>query len=118
MTLDAFGELAGRANMSVSLIGSMLFSRCVSGTRVIAPGVIKTIGAHEFHDYGAHVTGYPHAYLTAAAAVGMAASDVDAFLSRLDKVLIKFRRKCMAAAGAGAGDIAAEPEVGADQAPA
>lgn len=51
--------------------GSMLFSRNVSGTRVLVPTVRKTISGVEFEGYGTHIDSYPGVYLTAAAAVGM-----------------------------------------------
>lgn len=72
-------------------IGSMLFTRFVSGTRVIAPGKDNTVNGHLFKNFGSHSDNYPCAYLTAAAAIGMTKSDVDLFISRLDKVLTKFK---------------------------
>ncbi|XP_048237415.1 O-phosphoseryl-tRNA(Sec) selenium transferase-like [Haliotis rufescens] len=70
-------------------IGSMLFTRFVSGTRVVAPGKSNTICGFTFKNYGAHHDNYPCTYLTAAAAIGMTKHDVDAFIARLDKVLSK-----------------------------
>ncbi|XP_002741399.1 O-phosphoseryl-tRNA(Sec) selenium transferase-like [Saccoglossus kowalevskii] len=70
--------------------GSMLFTRFVSGTRVIAhesPPLV--VSGYEFNNYGAHTNRYPCTYLTAAAAIGMTKDDVDMFVKRLDKVLGK-----------------------------
>lgn len=61
--------------------------------RVVAPGSNRTIGPHTFINWGAHSDHYPCAYLTAAAAIGMTRGDVDTFLKRLDKTLLKFKRK-------------------------
>ncbi|KAK7110099.1 hypothetical protein V1264_014027 [Littorina saxatilis] len=81
---DSDGKLATE-------IGSMLFTRFVSGTRVVAPGKENTIGGYTFQNFGAHCNSYPTAYLTAAAAVGMTKADVDTFISRLTKVLAKVK---------------------------
>ena len=43
--------------------------------------------------WGAHNSNYRVPYLTAAAALGMKRSDVDAFIQRLDKALTKVRRR-------------------------
>ena len=70
-------------------LGSMLFTRNVSGTRVVPGGDVKEVGGHTFEGFGSHCMSYPVAYLTAAAAVGMTKDDVDAFVKRLDKVFHK-----------------------------
>ncbi|GFO47619.1 O-phosphoseryl-tRNA(sec) selenium transferase [Plakobranchus ocellatus] len=67
----------------------MLFTRFVSGTRVVAPGNDVTISGYLFKNFGSHSNNYPCAYLTAAAAIGMKKNDVDMFISRLEKVLSK-----------------------------
>ena len=71
----------------VTQLGSMLFIRNVSGTRVVNGSDTKTIGGHDFRGFGSHFDSYPFAYLTAAASVGMTRDDVDTFTKRLDKVL-------------------------------
>ena len=71
----------------------MLFSRCVSGTRVVPRGESKTIGGQDFIGFGSSVTDYPHAYMTAACAIGVTAGEIDEFLLRLDKTLKEFKRK-------------------------
>lgn len=67
----------------------MLFTRCVSGTRVVPRGQHKSVGGVDFIGYGASVDGYPHDYLTAACAVGLSAAELDEFLLRLDKAIRK-----------------------------
>lgn len=84
----------------------MLFTRCVSGTRVVVPSTAaslsaslgggkdattKTIGPLAFPGYGSHADAYPPGpYLTAACALGVSKEEVDVFLRRLDKVLSDF----------------------------
>ena len=46
-----------------------------------------------FSGWGSHSNEYPHAYLTAAASIGMTTDDVDKFIVRLDKCLEKFKNK-------------------------
>ena len=70
-------------------LGSMLFTRFVSGTRVVAKGDVKEVSGYTFQGFGSHSNNYPCAYLTAAAAMGMTKEDVDSFIKRLDKVLGK-----------------------------
>lgn len=72
---------------SLTELGSKLFLRCVSGTRVICNIEHKTISGYEFHGWGSHYDGYPSSYLTAAATVGMTTSDIDQFLQRFTKVM-------------------------------
>ncbi|CAL1529704.1 unnamed protein product [Lymnaea stagnalis] len=74
-------------------IGSMLFTRFVSGTRVVAPGKDSEVSGHVFKNFGSHSDNYPTAYLTAAAAIGITKSDVDLFIGRLEKVLTKLKQK-------------------------
>lgn len=77
----------------VSYLGSMLFTRCVSGTRVVARGQRKSVAGVEFEGYGASVKGYPHDYLTAACALGLSLAELDEFLVRLDKTIRKVKGK-------------------------
>eukprot|EP00094_Tigriopus_californicus_P012240 TCALIF_11830-PA protein Name:"Similar to SEPSECS O-phosphoseryl-tRNA(Sec) selenium transferase (Homo sapiens)" AED:0.08 eAED:0.08 QI:0/0/0/0.83/1/1/6/0/440 len=71
----------------VSAIGSMLFTRGVSGTRVITGKDEKSIEGLQFSAWGSHWNGTQTPYLTAAAAIGMTSKDIDLFVKRLDKVL-------------------------------
>ncbi|XP_070540300.1 O-phosphoseryl-tRNA(Sec) selenium transferase-like [Ptychodera flava] len=80
----------------VTELGSMLFTRFVSGTRVVAhDSPDKEVAGYKFKNYGAHTDQYPCTYLTAAAAIGMTKHDVDTFVKRLDKVL----GKCISKSG-------------------
>jgi O-phospho-L-seryl-tRNASec:L-selenocysteinyl-tRNA synthase len=85
-------------------IGSMLFTRFVSGTRVVAPGKDSSVSGRKFTNFGAHSDVYPSAYLTAAAAVGMTTKDVDSFITRLEKVLAKLKHQNTGEAAAAGGD--------------
>ncbi|CAM9137758.1 unnamed protein product, partial [Ascophyllum nodosum] len=76
---------------SASLLGSMLFTRCVSGTRVVARGQRKSVAGVDFEGYGASVSNYPRDYLTAACAIGLSTAELDEFLRRLDKTIQKVK---------------------------
>ena len=76
MTLDTLGPDA-------SFLGSMLFSRCASGARVIVPGKTQEVAGVAFAGYGASCDAYPHAYLTVAAAIGSTEEDAAEFIRRL-----------------------------------
>jgi len=89
----------------ISFLGSMLFTRCVSGTRVVVPSVAspgshqpdptaKAIGPFTFRGYGSHTDAYPPGpYLTAACALGVTRGEIAEFLRRLDKALGDFARR-------------------------
>ncbi|XP_064602411.1 LOW QUALITY PROTEIN: O-phosphoseryl-tRNA(Sec) selenium transferase-like [Liolophura sinensis] len=89
----SLSKLSSQDARLITEVGSMLFTRFVSGTRVIASGGTESvIGGRTFRNFGAHYDNYPCPYLTAAAAVGMTTEDVDNFISRLDKTLSKYYR--------------------------
>lgn len=112
---DNDGQEGSGATVSakdISFLGSMLFTRCVSGTRVVVPSdaagkggggkgggtgkdpTAKTIGPLTFPGYGSHADAYaPGPYLTAACALGVSKDEVDEFLRRLDKTLGDFARR-------------------------
>lgn len=77
----------------ISSFGAMLFSRCVSGTRVIPRGEVKKMGGHEFVGFGSSTANFSHAYMTAACAIGVSNQELDEFLIRLDKTLTEFDSK-------------------------
>ncbi|KAL3864200.1 hypothetical protein ACJMK2_005905 [Sinanodonta woodiana] len=78
---------------SITDVGSMLFTRFVSGTRVVAQlGKETNVNGIKFMNFGAHSNNYPCSYLTAAAAIGVNKSEIDSFINRLDKVLTKWKR--------------------------
>ena len=80
---------------SLTELGSKLFVRCVSGTRVISSTECKTISGHEFQGWGAHYDQYPSPYLTAAATIGMTTCDIDQFLQRFTKVMVSCTAKLL-----------------------
>ncbi|XP_059471686.1 O-phosphoseryl-tRNA(Sec) selenium transferase [Neocloeon triangulifer] len=93
MTLSC---LAGGDPKSISMLGSMLFLRCVSGSRVITGVEVKDVSGHKFEGWGSHHSSYPVPYLTAAAAIGMRRQDVELFVHRLDKALGKLKGRTSA----------------------
>ena len=81
------------ANDKVTKFGSMLFTRCVSGTRVVAPGKTQVIGPETFRGFGASADDYPAPYFTVAVALGVAPEELDDFLGRLDKTFLHFHKQ-------------------------
>ena len=62
---------------------------------MVARGDVKEVCGHTFQGFGAHTDSYHFSYLTAAAAVGMSTHEVDIFIKRLDKVLVKYNRSTL-----------------------
>ncbi|KAK7242199.1 selenium transferase [Aureococcus anophagefferens] len=58
--LDDAAARARLANDKVTKFGSMLFTRCVSGTRVVAPGKTQVIGPEAFSGFGRVRGRLPH----------------------------------------------------------
>lgn len=83
----------GGSPAEVAFLGSMLFQRCVSGARVVPVGHASSVGGFAFKGWGAHHEAYPHAYLTAAGAIGMTEEEVDLFLEKLTKALRAYHRR-------------------------
>jgi O-phospho-L-seryl-tRNASec:L-selenocysteinyl-tRNA synthase len=77
----------------ISSFGAMLFSRCVSGTRVVPRSQLKIMGGENFVGFGSSTDNYPHAYMTAACAIGVSTHEVEEFYVRLDKTLKEFNTK-------------------------
>ena len=66
--------------------GSMLFTRCVSGTRVVARETeAKDISGYSFVGWGASCDDYPVPYFTAACALGASEQELADFVGRLDR---------------------------------
>ena len=99
-------------------VGSWLFKRGVSGARVVAPGARKSIEDTAFEHWGASLgtdgvggagDGYPVAYMTFAASMGMnAAEDVPRLCAKLDAALTKFvvvAEKAVSTVVKGEGDV-------------
>ncbi len=106
------------APLGPTYLVSMLFSRGVSGTRVVAPGQVRRrrirsrrfslsflvclrcvieqtlkIGKLVFTGYGSQCGAYPCAYITAAAALCMTRADVQVYCERLDDTIHEFKRQ-------------------------
>jgi hypothetical protein len=106
---EASGARVTSAAARATYLGSMLFSRGVSGTRVVHPAATSTIDGRKFTGYGSQCEGgYPHAYITVAAAMGMTRDDVDVLMGRLDKTIGEFRKQ-RSRADAGLPGHATEP---------
>lgn len=80
-------------NKQITQFGSMLFTRCISGTRVVALDETKAISGHTFRGFGSSHERFPHAYMTAACAVGMCEAEMDEFFARLEKSWRDYRSK-------------------------
>ena len=93
LSLQAELPAEGEPHEDWSMLGSMLFSRGVSGCRVVAKGQTQSVAALQFQGYGGHHDAYPHSYLTVAAAVGTQPADIDAFLSKLAATLHDLARQ-------------------------
>ena len=97
LTLDCLRESSSLEisdhTLPLTHLGSMLFHRCVSGTRVIIPGVQQKVAGITFTGYGAHYDQYPHSYLTLAASLGTQKSDIDVFMTRLEKSFRTFKKQ-------------------------
>ncbi|XP_030418936.1 O-phosphoseryl-tRNA(Sec) selenium transferase isoform X1 [Gopherus evgoodei] len=86
-------NLDKHSDMAVTQLGSMLFTRQVSGARVVPLGSLQTVNNYTFKGFMSHTNSYPCAYLNAASAIGMKKQDVDLFLKRLDKCMKTFRKE-------------------------
>eukprot|EP00871_Galdieria_phlegrea_P000039 jgi/Galph1/1035/GphlegSOOS_G5773.1 len=84
ITLDRLEE----SGFSVEFFGSMLFTRFISGTRVVPKNnshKSKICGIYFRGGFGAHTADYQHSYLTAACALGITLADIDNFCHRLEE---------------------------------
>jgi O-phospho-L-seryl-tRNASec:L-selenocysteinyl-tRNA synthase len=87
----SLSHAAAEPGEACTYLGSMLFSRGISGTRVVSARGTKTIDGFRFVGFGAQCDAYPTAYLTAAAALGMTEADVALYCSRLDATIREFK---------------------------
>ncbi|KAM4564900.1 O-phosphoseryl-tRNA(Sec) selenium transferase isoform 2-T5 [Fundulus diaphanus] len=94
MSLDG---LQASSSQAVTQLGSMLFTRQVSGARVIALGKEQIISGHTFRGFMSHSESYPCPYLNAASAVGITRGDVTLCMKRLDKCLKALKKDGKAA---------------------
>ena len=77
----------------ITEFGSMLFSRGVSGSRVVSCKAEKTVADIHFNGYGASFTGYPNGYCALACAIGIQEDDIDILASRLDGAYADWKKK-------------------------
>lgn len=94
--LHSIADKAGQTDAQtkhVSFLGSMLFKRCVSGTRVVARGAKQNVAGIGFTGFGAHCDAYPCDYLTVAAALGTSKADVLSFLSKLKQCYLALQEQ-------------------------
>ena len=91
MTLDTFVSKA----KGPSFLGAMLFKRGASGARVLLNAQDKetTVGGVTFRNFGQSYDGYPHAYLTVAAALGVTEAEIDEFFARMVACASEFQSK-------------------------
>lgn len=80
------------SNENLTELGSMLFTRRISGARVVKLGTKQTIDTYEFINYGSHSSNTQYSYLTVAAAIGIEENDIDIFMKKFDQVYQKLRR--------------------------
>eukprot|EP00644_Phytophthora_capsici_P008098 jgi/Phyca11/10960/fgenesh1_pm.PHYCAscaffold_58_\ len=80
-------------SQQLTFLGSMLFSRGVSGARVVSCLDRKTIAGHDFDSFGAHYDEFPVAYVTFACALGMRRDEVDLLITKLRKTIQEWRTK-------------------------
>uniref|UniRef100_A0A6Q2ZJY7 O-phosphoseryl-tRNA(Sec) selenium transferase n=1 Tax=Esox lucius TaxID=8010 RepID=A0A6Q2ZJY7_ESOLU len=90
MSLDG---LQAQCDKAVTQLGSMLFTRQVSGARVVALGNEQIVSGHTFSGFMSHSESYPCPYLNAASAVGITRDDVTLCIKRLDKCLKSLRKE-------------------------
>ncbi|XP_073465288.1 O-phosphoseryl-tRNA(Sec) selenium transferase isoform X1 [Aquarana catesbeiana] len=106
MSLKNLNDEGGTA---ITQLGSMLFTRQVSGARVVPLGSSQTVNGYIFKGFMSHSNNYPCAYLNAASAIGIKKRDVDIFIKRLDKCLRLCRKEKHLGAET-AGDLQATKE--------
>jgi O-phospho-L-seryl-tRNASec:L-selenocysteinyl-tRNA synthase len=80
------------SNEHLTELGSMLFTRRVSGARVVKLGVKQTIDTYEFVNYGSHSSSSSFSYLTVAAAIGIEETDIELFMKKFDSIYQQLRR--------------------------
>lgn len=68
-------------------IGSKLFTRGVSGCRLVKTGVTLDLDGYTFEDWGCHLVQLDVTYLTAAIGLGCEKSELLVFLDKLDNIL-------------------------------
>ncbi|XP_065169264.1 O-phosphoseryl-tRNA(Sec) selenium transferase isoform X2 [Atheta coriaria] len=75
-------------------LGSMLFIRNISGTRVVSLDGFKTIAQYHFKNWGSHTSNFETPYLTVAASIGIEDGDIEVFIKKLEKAMNKNAKLC------------------------
>ena len=83
----------GRDAAHLTEFGSMLFTRGVSGARVVPRGVRQEVSSLPFAGFGSSCSAYPHDYFTVACAIGMTRAEVDLVEQRLNACFEEWRRR-------------------------
>ncbi|CAN2388532.1 Converts O-phosphoseryl-tRNA(Sec) to selenocysteinyl- tRNA(Sec) required for selenoprotein biosynthesis [Pristimantis euphronides] len=86
-------NLSLKGGSAITQLGSMLFTRQVSGARVVPLETSQTVSGYVFKGFMSHSNDYPCAYLNAASAIGITKQDIDLFIKRLDKCLRQCRKE-------------------------
>lgn len=89
----SLNRLQTHSNAAVTQLGSMLFTRQVSGARVVPLGVEQTVSGHAFNGFMSHTDSYPCPYLNAASAIGITKEDITLCIKRLEKCLKSLRKE-------------------------
>jgi O-phospho-L-seryl-tRNASec:L-selenocysteinyl-tRNA synthase len=101
---------------ATTYLGSMLFSRGISGARVVTGTASAVMGGCSFSGFGAQCNAYPPgAYLTAAAAIGLPLQEVAVLQERLSRALKDYSRQRRAAVAAAAAAAAGGSAAAAEQ---
>ena len=89
----------GAQKNAITKFGSMLFTRCCSGTRVVVPRLqdgenvpATTVAGITFEAFGANSSTYHLPYFTVAVAIGVDPTELDEFLKRLDKTFTQVHK--------------------------
>ena len=93
-TMETEEEYLKSIERDLTQLGAMLFHRCISGTRVVARNIQQTLGDTDvFTGFGSSTNHYPHAYITAACAMGLNEYEMNEFFTRFDKTIQEFQKK-------------------------
>mmetsp|Transcript_3786 Transcript_3786/g.4357 ORF Transcript_3786/g.4357 Transcript_3786/m.4357 type:complete len:87 (-) Transcript_3786:103-363(-) len=63
----------------------MVFTRGISGSRVVSKRMSKTVAGTSFEGYGASYSNYHSHYITAACSIGITKEEIDILATRLEK---------------------------------
>ncbi|XP_065318724.1 O-phosphoseryl-tRNA(Sec) selenium transferase-like [Gordionus sp. m RMFG-2023] len=88
MTLNNF---IGPEN-NVTQIGAMMFQRRITGARIVVPGQDKSIEGYTFQGWGSHINAYSNSYMTVACTLSLTKPVIDAFVKKLQKILIEYSK--------------------------